>query len=237
MCGITGFIDFNKKGNIADVKKMAETMPHRGPDGQHEYFYESLEANIAFGHRRLSIIDLSHSADQPMHYKNLSIVFNGEIYNYNEIREELLSRGHEFITHSDTEVILHSWHEWGESAIHKWRGMFAIVLLDKEKEEIICIRDRAGVKPFHYFFADGHFVFGSELKNLMAYPWFRKTIDRNSVASYFQYGYISAPYTIFENTHKLKPGHILTLNLKNKRIAVHQYWNVYDYYNLSLIHI
>lgn len=237
MCGITGFIDFNKKSTVETVKIMAASMPHRGPDGQGEYFYELENATIGFGHRRLSIIDLSHAADQPMHYEHLSIVFNGEIYNYDELREELIALGHVFSTHSDTEVILHAWYQWGEQCIHKWRGMFAIALLDKKANQLICIRDRAGVKPFNFYWKNGLFLFGSELKTLVAHPGFEKIINTNAVASFLQYGYISAPHSIFENTKKLKPGHLLILDLESKHISEKQYWNVYDYYNKPKLNI
>lgn len=155
MCGIAGFIDFKNNSTQEHVEGMAASMPHRGPDGQGVYYEQFDQFQVGFGHRRLSIIDLSTSANQPMHFEHLSLVFNGEIYNYNEIREDLIRLGHDFQTHSDTEVVLHAWKEWGEASIHQWRGMFAIVILDKQKNEIICIRDRAGVKPLHYFF-DGH---------------------------------------------------------------------------------
>lgn len=237
MCGITGFADFTNNSSVELAAEMAATMPHRGPDGQGEYFQQFDQVQIGFGHRRLSIIDLSHAAGQPMHYDGLTIVFNGEIYNYNEIRNELIALGHQFQTHSDTEVILHSWRQWDEKCIEKWRGMFAIAILDQKSNELICIRDRAGVKPFHYYFHKDVFIFGSELKNLMAHPAFEKQINTSAVASFLQYGYISAPYSIFQHTHKLKPGHILRLQLSTKNISVHQYWNVYDYYNKPKLNI
>jgi asparagine synthase (glutamine-hydrolysing) len=237
MCGITGFADFTNKSSLDVVKGMAACMAHRGPDGQGELFVQLDHVQVGFGHRRLSIIDLSTAANQPMHYDGLSIVFNGEIYNYNEIRNELIALGHTFKTHSDTEVILHAWRQWGEKCIQEWRGMFTIVLFDERKDELICIRDRAGVKPFLYYYNNNLFLFGSELKNLMAHPAFEKNIDTNAVASYLQYGYVSAPYTIFQQTHKLKAGHYLKLNLKNQSIAIQQYWNVYDYYNTPKLSI
>lgn len=231
MCGIAGFIDFNHKSTLENLQAMTIVMPHRGPDGQGEFLEELDTASIGLGHRRLSIIDLSHAADQPMHFGKLSIVYNGEIYNYNEIREELIGLGHQFETHSDTEVILHSWKEWGEAGITKWRGMFAILLVDRETQKVTCIRDRAGVKPFFYFFKNGLFLFGSELKCLMAHPAFEKVLNPAAVASFLQYGYVSAPYSIFADTHKLMPGHLLEICLKKRTLRSKQYWNVYDYYN------
>ena len=130
MCGIAGFVDFNNKSSELTLAQMAECVSHRGPDGQGVFFRQTATAQIGLGHRRLSIIDLSTSANQPMSFDGLHVVFNGEIYNYSEIRDSLIQKGHQFQTHSDTEVILHAWKEWGEAAIHQWRGMFAIVLFD-----------------------------------------------------------------------------------------------------------
>lgn len=237
MCGIAGFIDFKHRSTLEDLRKMTEVMPHRGPDGQGEFLEDLPLARIGLGHRRLSIIDLSHAADQPMHFEDLSIVFNGEVYNYEEIRKELIGMGHQFETHSDTEVILHSWNAWGIDAIKKWRGMFAIFILDRAQQKVTCIRDRAGVKPFYYYFKDGLFLFGSELKCLMAHPGFPKVIDPAAVASFLQYGYVSAPYSIFKNTQKIIPGHLLEVDLTNEQVAHRQYWNVYDYYNRPKIAI
>ncbi|MFV0606755.1 MAG: asparagine synthase (glutamine-hydrolyzing) [Niabella sp.] len=237
MCGIAGFADFTYRSSVEMVRGMADVMPHRGPDGQGVFFRQKEQAQLGLSHRRLSIIDLSHAANQPMEYDGLTIVFNGEIYNYNAIREELIALGHQFKTHSDTEVILHSWREWQESSIKKWHGMFAIAMLDEKINEVICIRDRAGVKPFHYYFNKDVFLFGSELKTLMAHPAFEKNINTAAVASFLQYGYVSAPHSIFQNTYKLKPGYLLRLNLDTKKISTSRYWNVYDYYNKPKLNI
>ncbi|HVG42843.1 MAG TPA: asparagine synthase (glutamine-hydrolyzing), partial [Chitinophagaceae bacterium] len=231
MCGIAGFIDFSKKSTEEVLAKMSCAVPHRGPDGQGVFFINKDEAQIGLGHRRLSIIDLSHAADQPMHYNGLHIIFNGEIYNYNEIREKLIALGHTFQTHSDTEVILHSWEQWGEESIRQWRGMFAIAIYNDKKGEIICIRDRAGVKPFNYYWKEGLFLFSSELKSITEHPNFSKVINRDAVASFLQYGYISHPHSIYKDTFKLPPGHLLRLNLSTKEVVIKQYWNVYDQYN------
>ncbi|WP_018630772.1 asparagine synthase (glutamine-hydrolyzing) [Niabella aurantiaca] len=231
MCGIAGFVDFNCRSSGETIFNMAASMPHRGPDGQSEFFDQQEGFQVGLGHRRLSIIDLSHAADQPMFYEDLVIVFNGEIYNYGEIKEELIDKGHRFRTTSDTEVILHSWKEWGAAAIHKWHGMFALVLYDRNKQELVAIRDRAGVKPFYYSFQEGLFLFGSEQKALMAHPAYKKSLDPAAVASFLQYGYVSAPYSIFKNTFKLRAGHLLRLNIKNRTLITEQYWNVYDHYN------
>ena len=231
MCGIAGFIDYNKRSTEEILAHMSCILSHRGPDGQGVYFNETKKAQVGLGHRRLSIIDLSTSANQPMHYEGLHVIFNGEIYNYNEIRDELISRGHQFTTHGDTEVILHSWKEWGEQSIQQWKGMFAIALYDETKQELICIRDRAGVKPFYYYQKDDLFLFGSELKSLTVHPQFEKKINREAVASFLQYGYVSHPHCIYQHTAKIPPGHLLRLNLETRNISLTQYWNVYDAYN------
>ncbi len=237
MCGIAGFIDFKNCSTKELLSQMAMAVSHRGPDGEGIYFQQLQDAQLGLGHRRLSIIDLSHAADQPMHYDGLHLIFNGEIYNYNEIRDQLIGKGHQFQTHSDTEVILHAWREWGESSIEQWHGMFAIALFDEKSNELICIRDRAGVKPFYYYWKDDIFLFGSELKSLVAHPAFEKQIDREALASFLQYGYIAHPYCIYGNTYKLQPGHLLRLELNLKKVSNVQYWNVYNYYNKPKIQI
>jgi asparagine synthase (glutamine-hydrolysing) len=237
MCGIAGFIDFKKQTTEDTLAEMACALSHRGPDGQGVYYSSSNEATIGLGHRRLSIIDLSSAANQPMHYDGLHIIFNGEIYNYEEIRNELMEIGHTFSTHSDTEVLLHSWREWEEATIQKWHGMFAIALYDEKRNEIVCIRDRAGVKPYYYCWQDDLFLFGSELKSLIKHPRFKKDINVDAAASFLQYGYVSHPHCIYRNTFKIKPGHLLRLDLSSKKIKTGQYWNVYDAYNRPKLNI
>ncbi|RYF87436.1 MAG: asparagine synthase (glutamine-hydrolyzing) [Chitinophagaceae bacterium] len=232
MCGIAGFADITKKSGQQQIQAITATLQHRGPDGNSTYFVETPYATIGLGHCRLSIIDLSSCGTQPMHFENLHMVFNGEIYNYQEIRDELEGLGHQFVSHSDTEVILHSVKQWGyEAAIAKWHGMFAIVIYDDEKQEIVAIRDRAGVKPLYYYFNNGIFLFGSELKALVAHPAFERKVNKDAVASFLQYGYVPYPHCIWQNTFKLSQGHLLKLDLKAQGIHTSQYWNVYDYYN------
>lgn len=231
MCGIAGFADFEKRSTEQHLRRMIGCIPHRGPDGEGTWIAETPAARLGFGHRRLSIIDLSTAAGQPMHYAGLHLIFNGEIYNYNAIRERLLALGHRFETHSDSEVILHAWKEWGEKSIEQWRGMFAIALYDEEKNELVCIRDRAGVKPFYYYHHNGIFLFASELKSLVAHERFEKELNADAAASYLQYGYVSHPHCIYRHTAKLPPGHLLRLNLTTGDVALQEYWNVYDWYN------
>lgn len=237
MCGIAGIIDFNKQSSVEILKKCTDIMAHRGPDGSDYIFLETANAQIGFGHRRLSIIDLSTAASQPMWYKDYCIIFNGEIYNYAEIKKNLQELGHQFNTHSDTEVILHAWEQWGEQMLHHFIGMFVIVIYDKNAEKLFFARDRAGVKPLYYSFKDGLFLFGSELKALLQHPLFEKEIDLNSAAAFMQFGYVPTPHCIFKNTYKLKPGHTLNLDLVTKETTTKQYWNVYDAYNQPILDI
>jgi asparagine synthase (glutamine-hydrolysing) len=239
MCGISGFIDYTAKNGKADLINMTDSLVHRGPDASGYYVNQMTSYSIGLGHRRLSIIDLSPAGNQPMQYLNgrYWIVFNGEIYNFAEIKQVLAGLGHQFTTQSDTEVILHAYHEWGVAALKYFIGMFAIVIFDTVKEKLFCCRDRAGVKPFFYYWKDDLFLFGSELKALMANASFEKEIEINAVGSYMQFGYVPAPQCIFKNTFKLKPGHFLLLDLKTKKLETDIYWNVYDYYNREKIKI
>ncbi|MBI3519303.1 MAG: asparagine synthase (glutamine-hydrolyzing) [Bacteroidetes bacterium] len=231
MCGISGFIDYNETSSLEVLSKMTDTMYHRGPDGSGYEFIKQNKYQIGLGHRRLSIIDLTEAGKQPMKFEHLWITFNGEIYNYEEIKKELTSLNHQFIGHSDTEVILHAFAQWGVSCIEKLIGMFAFVIYDTIKEEFYCVRDRAGVKPFFYYWKDGLFLFASELKAFHSHPKFKKGIDLNAVAAFMQYGNVPTPHCIFNNCYKLKPGHYLKFSLLNTRFSIHKYWDVYSAYN------
>ena len=231
MCGITGFVDFQNKSTRSVLQQMNDTLHHRGPDGEGLEFVHQPLAVVGMAHRRLSIIDLSEGGKQPKQYKHFTITFNGEIYNYNEIKKELTVLGHQFNSHSDTEVLLHSYEEWGTKAVDKLIGMFAFVIFDAARNELFCCRDRAGVKPFFYSFQNDVFLFASELKALLQHPAFDKKINMDAVASFLQFGYVPHPHCIYQQTSKLSPGHHLTLNLASKEMVINQYWNVYDYYN------
>jgi asparagine synthase (glutamine-hydrolysing) len=230
MCGIAGIIDFNHKSNLNQLEKMHQAMHHRGPDGFGMQWFEQAHAQIGLAHKRLSIIDLSEMASQPMSYKHLWITFNGEIYNYKEIQKKLIDLGHTFQSQSDTEVILHAFEAWGTECVDQFRGMFAFVIYDSNKEQLYFFRDRSGIKPFFYFEKDGLILFGSELKVLMAHPNFQKNICLNAVAAFMDLGYVPTPHTIFQNCFKLKPGHWMQINLKNKEKKEVSYWNVNTYY-------
>jgi asparagine synthase (glutamine-hydrolysing) len=237
MCGIAGFVDFKKNSNEEVLRRMTDALSHRGPDDAGYEVYENLFADIGFGQRRLSILDLSPLGHQPMHFNDLVVNFNGEIYNFKEIRKELEEKGYSFKSWSDTEVILKGYHCWGLDVVQKFIGMFAISIYDKQKNEVIFFRDRAGVKPFYFFWKNDVFLFGSELKALYQHSAFEKKIDTNSLALFLQFSYIPAPHTIFYNTYKLLPGHILILNLKTKQQEVKKYWDVVDHYNKPKISI
>ena len=231
MCGIAGFIDYQNSSSETVLRSATDILSHRGPDGSGYAFLQLEQCQIGLGHRRLSIIDLSNAASQPMSYKHFKIVFNGEIYNYAEIKTVLLQKGHQFETHSDTEVIIHAWEEWGGAMIDQFIGMFAFVIYDSLKKELTCYRDRAGVKPFYYYWHEGLFLFSSELKSFHQHPRFKKVINKEAIHQYFQYGYIMAPLSIFEHTHKLIPGHYLQFSIEKKSIQINKYWDVFDAYN------
>ncbi|MFA7273173.1 MAG: asparagine synthase (glutamine-hydrolyzing) [Crocinitomicaceae bacterium] len=231
MCGIAGFIDFSKKTSLDELKKMTDTLYHRGPDGSGYEIFQQNNAVIGFGHRRLSILDLSEHAKQPMQVGGNWITYNGEIYNFKEIRAELTALGHSFHTQSDTEVILKSYAVWGKHCLEKFIGMFAFVLFDVAKNELFCARDRAGVKPFYFYKTTDLFLFASELKAFHPHPDFKKELNLAAVGAFMQFGNVPSDLCIFQNCHKLKAGHAMTISLEDNSFETEQYWNVYDYYN------
>lgn len=237
MCGIVGFVDFNKKSDLEVLKNMTDVLHHRGPDDKGYRFYHLGNYSIGLGHRRLSILDLSEYGRQPMSFDNLEIVYNGEVYNFREIRKELEKYGYKFETNTDTEVILKAYHKWGINAIHKFNGMFAIVIYDKKKQNLTLIRDRAGVKPLYYFYKNGLFLFSSELKSFHKHLNFKKDINLDALALFFCFGYIPQPYSIFKNTNKLKAGHYCILDLKTKKLEEYKYWDVLDFYSKPKLNI
>lgn len=239
MCGITGFIDFNKKIELQHLTDACDTLSHRGPDDRDAVILESSFATIGLGHRRLSILDLSALGHQPMYSedKSVVIILNGEIYNFKEIRAGLQQKGHTFKSDSDTEVILKAYELNGMDCLQQFIGMFAFAIYDSNKQKVFLVRDRAGVKPMYYTFSDGRLLFGSELKALHRYPGFKKDIDPEAVSLFFRYGYIKAPYSIFKNVHKLMPGNYAEMDLKSQQLHVHQYWDVLDYYNKPTLSI
>ena len=230
MCGIAGFIDYTKKSDRLTLMKMTDVLHHRGPDDSGYSFYNKENFNIGLGHRRLSILDLSKYGHQPMKYKNLEIVYNGEVYNFKKIREELEKYGYRFNSNTDTEVILKSYDKWGIDAVHKFNGMFSMAIYDDDKEELTLIRDRAGVKPLYYYYKDGLLMFASEMKSFHQNPYFKKNINVNSLSLFLQFGYILEPNSIFNDAYKLQAGHYLVFNLKSSKIKIFKYWDVLDFY-------
>lgn len=231
MCGISGFIDFNNQSTQNILHVMTDAMAHRGPDGGGYEFFQNQTCQVGLGHRRLSIIDLTETGKQPMQFQHWWMTFNGEVYNYQEIKKELDSLGHQFIGNSDTEVMLHAYAEWGIQCVHRFIGMFAFVIYDTQKQVVICVRDRAGVKPFFYYWNEGLFLFTSELKAFHQHPHFKKEINTDAVAAFMQYGNVPTPHCIFKHCYKLKPGHVLTFNMQHATFDISKYWDVYDSYN------
>jgi asparagine synthase (glutamine-hydrolysing) len=233
MCGIVGTLVFNNSDfKITEdyLNTMRDAMFHRGPDDAGEWI--SLDKKMGLGHRRLSIIDLSKLASQPMHNEknNLSIVFNGEIYNHAEIRKELISKGkYKWKTdHSDTEVILHAFEEWGIDCVDHFRGMFAIAVYDLTKRELWLIRDRLGVKPIYYSIHNGRLTFASEIKAILKDPMQKRKINEEAFFHYLSFLTTPAPQTLFDGIKKLSPGSWIKVN-ENGEIKEQVYWDVLDH--------
>src|SRR5262249_27932565 len=226
MCGIVGALDTRGKREIARalIEGMNASQFHRGPDEDGTHF----EPGLGLGHRRLSIIDLA-TGQQPLYNEDRSvvIVFNGEIYNYQELIPELVRLGHHFHTRSDTEVIVHAWEAWGERCVERFRGMFAFALWDRNRETLFLARDRLGVKPLYYaILGDGTLLFGSELKSLLAHPGLARPLDPCALEDYFALGYVPEPRTIFASAQKLPPGHTLTVRRGQPPARPVEYWDV-----------
>lgn len=228
MCGIVGFISNIKKEEV--LFDMLNSQSYRGPDDKGTYIDE--KSGVHIGHNRLSIQDLSSHGHQPFESdcKKYVIVFNGEVYNFKIIRDELKYLGYNFLSKSDTEVILYSYKEWGIACVEKFIGMFAFCILDKLKNKLILVRDRAGVKPLYYFIDNDNFMFSSEIKSFHKHSYFTKKQNLEVLPYFFQFGYIPSPYTIFQNCYKLEPGHYLEYNLDDSSIVKTKYWDVNDFY-------
>lgn len=211
MCGIAGYVLRRTVVNPSLLRRMAEVISHRGPDDMGFFKTQNSSGNCQIGlaHRRLSIIDLS-TGHQPLSNEDgsIQIVFNGEIYNYQELRETLKTRAHHFNTASDTETIIHAYEEFGEACVERFRGMFAFAIWDKKKEKLFLARDRFGKKPLFIHQHEGNLLFASEIKSLLTYPGIRAEVDFNSVLDYLAYRYVPGPATLFSNIRKLPAGTI-----------------------------
>lgn len=220
MCGFVGFCD-DSKNKKKIIRDMADIIKHRGPDSDGYY----VDNNIALGFRRLSIIDLDKGS-QPIFNedKDKVIVFNGEIYNYKEIREELKSKGHKFSTNTDTEVILHGYEEYKEDILNKLRGMFTFVIYDIKEKSLFGARDFYGIKPFYYYYDNENFLFGSEIKSFLGSPNFKKELNKDMLCQYLTFQCSIGEDTFFKNTYKLLPGHYFIY--KDKELEIKKYYEV-----------
>ena len=221
MCGFVGFTNAIDNSNRV-LSEMMEKIRHRGPDSDGSY----LDEDIALGFRRLSIIDISDSGNQPIFNEDKSMVlmFNGEIYNYREIRRDLEAKGHKFATNTDSETLIHSYEEYGEKLLDKLRGMFAFVIWDKKKKELFGARDFFGIKPFYYANMNGTFMFGSEIKSFLVHPSFEKELNTAALENYLTFQYSPTNETFFKNVYKLPPAHFF--RYKDGNIEIQRYWDV-----------
>jgi len=216
MCGIAGF--YGAQVEDAVIRDSVELLKHRGPDDQG--FFR--QGDVGLIHTRLSIIELSPLGAQPYRFENLTLIFNGELYNYKEVRSILQSRGYSFVSNSDTEVLIKAFHCWREKCVDQFIGMFAFAIYDGTSDELFLFRDRLGVKPLYYFAREGALYFASEL-NVLARFGLPRTIDLEGVAAYFRFGFISDEKTVFENFAKIKPGHYLVIGRQG--MVTHRYWD------------
>ncbi len=226
MCGIAGFVraggDLDPAAALDTLRAMTGRMAHRGPDADGHL----VDGPVALGHRRLSIIDLTPSGAQPMEHASgrCVVTFNGEIYNYQDIRAKLEAKGHAFRSHSDTEAILAGWLEWGPACLDHFEGMFAFALWDRTTRTLFCARDRFGKKPFFYTLQKGVFVFASELSSLALYPGLDLSVSRQALARFLAYEYVPTPDSIYSQAHKLPPSHYLLL--RDGQLSVAPYWDL-----------
>ncbi len=223
MCGIRGIINKNNKVELDEIKNINDLIKHRGPDDEGFYFGD----NFAFGHRRLSILDLSRDGHQPMNFNNkYTITYNGEIYNYLEIKEELIVEGYKFNSSTDTEVILASYDKWGEKCVSKFNGMWAFAIYDKERNIIFCSRDRFGIKPFYYTEIENKFIFGSEIKQLLEYHK-NRYVNKEVLMDYLVIGFEEcSDETFFKDIYKLRGGYNLIYDLKDFSYRKNKYYTI-----------
>lgn len=221
MCGIVGFTNHIDNSNVV-LSAMMDRIKHRGPDAEGKY----IDDQVALGHRRLSIIDISEAGTQPMFNEDGSIVlvFNGEIYNYQDIKKDLLKAGHTFKTNTDSEVLIHGYEQYGTDLLNKLRGMFSFVIWDKNKQLLFGARDYFGIKPMYYATFGNTFMFGSEIKSFLEHPLFKKELNTDALENYLTFQYSPTAETFFKNTYKLPPAHYFIY--QNDVLTVKRYWEV-----------
>ena len=227
MCSIFGIIDSKKILQDKEIilKKLNKLMNHRGPDD--EGYYHDEKVGLAFN--RLSIIDLINGA-QPIHYKNIVSIFNGEIYNYREIRDELINQGYKMLTNCDSEVIPLAYHCWGEKFIKKLDGMFAISIYDKKDNKVLLFRDRSGIKPLYYYYDEKFFIFSSELKGIINFPNFKRELSSEALFSYLCFRYpVDDKNIFFKNVKRVTPGSFLVINLNNLEHKSSIFWKIPEF--------
>jgi asparagine synthase (glutamine-hydrolysing) len=230
MCGIVGFVNNYCSSNEHTLRQMLDVLNHRGPDSKGFELLNLNNVQLGMGHSRLSILDLSVLGNQPMSYKDLKIIYNGEVYNFVEVKDELRTLGHSFVSETDTEVILHAYEQWGRTFVNKFIGMFAIVIFDFKRNELVMVRDRGGVKPIYYYQEGDTFLFASELKAFYKHPEFRNDIDLAAVLNYFDLGFVGGSRCIYKNVKKLELGHLLIFNLSENSILIEKYWSLHDHF-------
>lgn len=224
MCGITGVLNFD--GSRVDqriLKRMTDAIAHRGPDGEGWY----LDKGVGLGHRRLAIIDLSSAGKQPMATPDgrFALTYNGEIYNFKEIRVELEQLGHKFRSNTDSEVVLYAWAEWGQECVFKFNGMFAFAIWDSAQDDLFLVRDRFGIKPLYYAHNGSSIVFGSEQRAIREHPAISATLDKRALLEYFTFQNIFTDRTLVEDIKILPTGTVLSVNAQTQKISKNQYWD------------
>src|SRR6476620_240277 len=226
MCGIYGVIARKGQINPEILPRMGRALAHRGPDDGNERIAISDAGCVALGHKRLSIIDLSAAGRQPMANEDESVwlTLNGEIYNYQELRQELETKGHRFRSHSDSEVVVHLYEESGAKCLAKLKGMFAFALWDSKDQSLLLARDRVGKKPLHYCLTGDGLIFASEIKALLQHPSVSRDLDFKALSKYLSYEYVTAPDTIFRSIKNLEPGHYLVYADGEPRVS--RYWDI-----------
>ena len=229
MCGIAGYISNSYTFDEKIISNMCDQLKHRGPDDSGTYISDTKA--VILGHRRLSILDISEAGHQPMCDENgtIWITYNGEVYNYKELRKRLESLGHFFKSNSDTEVIIHAYEQYGVECLNLFNGMFAFCIYDSDKNHLFLVRDRFGIKPLYYTYLQNRgFAFASELKALTVHPDFNKSLNYSSVGEYFKYRYIPGHKTIWKDGFKMRPGHYGIYDLSASELTIKEYYNLYD---------